>query len=161
MEFSEPTDKIKGCYWYLSSPFSAYFLSVNMKDNFRCSLNDMTLCIESLTKDEPIVDFKYINIEKGLNDLIDLQREIINDEKFSTFVKNYIYLAYSVNKNTLNNSLIDDKCLQILRYIENNLTFSETLLLFKSVSNNLNRWKEYVPPAFRLSEHYYKIIREE
>jgi hypothetical protein len=157
----EKVDNIGACFFYLNSPSSVYFVAPQIKDLFKCALDDIKKCIKTLDKSENLENFEYRNIEKGLNILLDLQIENILDENFHSFINSYVYLAYNVNKNTLNSSIIDNKCLQILRYTGNKLTLNETLILFKSVSNRLIKWKEFLPPSFRLSEHYYKIIREE
>lgn len=157
----EVMDELNDCLNYLNSSNASYTI-MRQKDNFFKSLVVIKDLFEQLEKDEKIEDINVLKpVEDCLNFLNSNQVEFVDNERFKCFCRKYVNLVFNLNMNTFKNPIFERKCSSINRYISNSLTLSETIILLKSVTNNLERWKEYLPPSFRLSEHYLKIIREE
>jgi hypothetical protein len=153
---------IEYCLEYLNSKISIYNISPQYKDVLRSGLEMIKNCIESINKnDKPHEKFKYSDIEKGLNILTQIITEIKNEKYFDKFVYDYTFLAHNVNMNTLKNNVVKNKCEYLDRYVHKSLLFNETLMMFNSITNKLAQWKTFVPPSFKLSEHYFNIIKED
>jgi hypothetical protein len=150
------------CMEYLDSPLSVYKITGSNKQTIRCALEMMDKCIESIDKEKkPHLQFQYSVIEQALNFLLNLILEQKNEKYFDRFIRDFSFLAYNVNTNTIKNEIITNKCVSLERYSKKLITLTETLMIFGNLTNKLSNWKNYTPPSFKLSDHYFNIIKEE
>ena len=150
------------CIEFLNSPISAYKIGPQNKDLLKGALNMMNDCIQCIEKTEkPHAQFSYGIIEKGLTVLYQIIQEIKNEKYFDKFVYDYSFLAHNVNMNTVKNDIVKQKCERLERFAKNKETFTDTLVGFNSITEKLSGWKNFVPPSFKLSDHYLKVIKEE
>jgi hypothetical protein len=150
------------CREFLNSPKSTYKIGPQNKDILHSAINMMQDCIQCMEKtNNPHSQFSYGIIEKGLNVLCQIITEIKNEKYFDKFVYDYSFLAHNVNMNTVKNDVVKNKCELLERFSTKKETFSETLVMFNAITQKLSGWKTFVPPSFKLSDHYLKVIKEE
>ena len=149
------------CKDYLDYPSSVYTISKRWQKKFRESLYSMKNCIKKLEDNEDIKDFDFKIIEECINLLTTLIYQKEEDEKLKKFMASYIFISYNVNNNTFKYAQVDRKIEYIQRYADSCLTFSESLKILKEVGKRLSSWKEWIPPSFKLSDHYYNIFKED
>lgn len=154
-------DPFKICRDYLTYPSSVYMISKGWQDNFKESLSLMENCIKKLEDDKDLEGFDFRIIEECINLLTMLIYQKEDDERLKKFMDSYVFIAYNVNNNTFKYPQIDKKIKYIQRYVDNCLTFSESLKILKEVGKRLSCWKEWIPPSFKLSDHYYNIFKED
>jgi hypothetical protein len=150
------------CKEFLNSPMSAYKIGPQNKELIQGALNMISDCIACIEQTEkPHAQFSYGIIEKGLNALIAMTTEIKNEKYFDKFVYDYSFLAHNVNMNTVKNDTVQKKCEQLERFSTKKETLTETLIMFNTITDKLSGWKTFIPPSFKLSDHYFNVIKEE
>lgn len=150
------------CREFLKSPMSVYKINGQSKDMITSALNMMQDCIASIEQTEKTHNqFSYGVIEKGLNILSQLIVENKNEKFFDKFIYDYTFLAHNVNMNTIKNDIIKNKCEHLERFSTKKETFNETLIMFNTITEKISQWRNFVPPSFKLSEHYLNVIKEE
>lgn len=154
-------EPLEYCKRYLDFPVSTYKIGPQEKEILRCSISTMEKATKEINEKFISKDFQYGNIEKGLNVLVRLSSENVNEKFFDRFLYNFSYLAHNININTLNNGAIINKCNYIERFSKKALTLNETIIMFSNITSKLSEWKKFVPPSFKLSEHYFNVIKEE
>lgn len=148
------------CQCYLDRPESIYKISQEWKKKIEKSLRLINHTIIKLKKDENIDDFKFTIIEEVLNLLTSLTVQLKVDDKFKDFIHAYVFLAHNINENTFKYPGVTKKLQYLQRFTEECLTFSETQNLLKQVTSRFSKTKGETP-AFRLSAHYYNLLKEE
>lgn len=154
-------DPFKICRGYLDYPPSVYIISKRWQKKFRESLSSMENCIKKLEDGKDIKEFNFKVIEECINLLTSLIYQKEEDERLKKFMASYIFIAYNVNNNTFKYAQVIRKIEYIQRYTDNCLTFSESLKILKEVGKRLSSWKKWLPPSFKLSDHYYNIFKED
>ena len=149
------------CDNFAKNPENVYFFGSGWKEKFLKTLKVMDQVVCKLQKDEPLGAFSYTPIEECLNYLNSMTVEKQVYEDFITFMKSFIYLAHNVNENTYKYESVKRKVSYLQRYCDKSLTFNETMSLIKLTTQRLARWKDWTPPSFRLSGHYYDTFKEE
>jgi hypothetical protein len=150
------------CDSFLISPEGAYSIGNDWKLKFRKALDTMFEAIDKLEKDEDLCEeFSYSIVEECLNFLIHMPKEKSETESFVEFVKAFSFLAYNLNNNLDSNEVVNEKIAYIDRYYNNALTYVEMLKLAAVVNKRVAKWREWFPPSFRLSGHYYNLIKGE
>jgi hypothetical protein len=134
----------------------------NRKGLFLRSLDVMECCVQSIEREnKPQNDFSYSPIEDGLNFLTKSCLETIIDFYFGKFIFDYAFLAHNINMNTLKNDIIKRKCKTLERYSLDSFKLEETILIFNQLVNKISDWRKFTPPSFKLSEHYFSLLKEE
>jgi hypothetical protein len=148
------------CDTYIKSAKGAYLLANERKEKFTSTLDLMFKTIQKLDNDEKLdEDFTYQSIEECLNFLYRLPIELQIDDDMAAFIKAFIFIAYNINENLEKYEAVREKIAYIHRYCDNAMTYSETLKLMAASSIRLNNWRNWTPPSFRLSEHYYNLLK--
>lgn len=162
---NEQLEVFSYCGWYLNSMHAAYIFNTDFKREFMQSLDMYAECIKKLEGDEKCEQQFLDSIRSKLCSSINVLKNLILhtkiDDYLSKFLKFYCHICININNNLFHDSNIDLDCDFIQRTTYNFLSLTETLSLFKGVSNSLSGWKTNLPPSFRLSEHYYSLIKEE
>jgi hypothetical protein len=151
----------QACHEYINHANSVYMFSKNWKDKFNDTLRLMFDTVQTLEKNEELKDFSYTPIEECLNFLRSMTVEKMTDDNAKQFIKHFIYLAYNLNENLEKYQAVKDKIAYLQRYCDDSLTFSESISLMRTVTKRVERWREWLPPSFRLSGHYYNLIKED
>jgi len=150
------------CREFLNSPMSSYKIGPQNKELLIGALNMINDCVNCIEQTKtPHAQFSYGVIEKGLNVLCQIVKEIKNEKYLDKFVYDYTFLAHNVNMNTLKNEVVKQKCEYLERFSTKKETFTDTLIMFNTITEKLSGWKTFVPPSFKLSDHYLKAIKEE
>jgi hypothetical protein len=160
-ENTECQDPFSICGQFLKAKETVYIMGEKIRKDLDFSLQLAFDTVKTLESDLKLKDFDYSPIENGLNILKSLTFHQEYSQELITFIKAYIYIAYNVNENTLKHNIIKEKIAYLQRYCDNALTYSEYLEMMKIVTDKLMRYKEWSPPPFRLSAHYYNILKEE
>jgi uncharacterized protein (UPF0248 family) len=151
--------------WYLNSDFSTYLISSMYKDKFRESFKMLWEHITMLENDEIIEDFDPKNtprvIEECVNYLMIILSEFNMDGPLKRFVQNYVFITYNWNNNVWKNDSFDYKISYLQRFIEDSLNVSEISSVLNKISCKLSDYKNWLPPAFELSAHYYNLLKED
>jgi hypothetical protein len=161
MEQEKKNNLFKSCYDYLQEPMSIYFINRENKNKFVDSLKMMDQYIKILEDNKNVQYGNLSIIEECINILTSILYQNRYDEQLKKFVSSYIFICYNINNNIFKNPAVSKKIEHLQRYIDNCLTFSEIIQSFHDATKRLNRWKEWVPPSFNLSEHYYNVLKEE
>lgn len=148
------------CQSYLDRPKSVYKISKNWKCKIEESLRLIDQTIIKLKKDENIDDFKFTIIEEVLNLLTSLTVEVKTDDELKDFMHAYVFLAHNINENTFKYPGVTKKLQYLQRFTEERLTYSEVQNLLRKVSSRFSNIKGETP-SFRLSAHYYNLLKEE
>lgn len=150
---------------YLYSDFSVYIISRFYREKFQESLDLMWNHIHILERDEIIEDFDPKitprTIEECINHLMNVSTEVKMDNQFRQFIERYIFIVHNWNNNVWKNNNFNHKIQYLQRFIENRLNLDETVDVLNKLSKKLGRHKEWLPPAFELSKHYYNLLKEE
>lgn len=149
------------CDNFINEKQHVYFINKVWGEKILKSLKHMDCCISALTNNEEVTEFDYAPIEECLNFLTSLTVEKEESPKLAEFISNYIHLAHNVNENTIKHKTITKKISYLKRYADRCLTMSEAMSLMRKCSLRMARFKEFELPPYRLSEHYYKLIKEE
>lgn len=156
----ESTSPFVICDNYIKGGMNSYIFGLAWKNKFNTTLKSMFDCIQKLEKDESIGDFSYTPVEECINFLTSLIVEKQTDVDMIEFIKQFVFLAYNLNQNLNKYEAVDKKISYLQRYCDSALTFAETLNLMANVSKRLSNWREWIPPSFRLSGHYYDLLKE-
>ena len=160
-EKKETSNPFVVCDNYIKRPAGAYLFSQKWRDQFNETLALMFECVNRLEKDESLGRFSYRRIEECLNFLTSLTFEKGRDDDLIDFMKSFLYIAYNINQNTFKYPAVNNKINYLQRYCDNALTYNELVNLLSSTTKRLAKWKEWTPPSFRLSGHYYHLLKEE
>lgn len=151
--------------WYLNSEFSTYLISVTYKDKFKESFKMLWEHITTLEKNEVIENFDPENtpriIEECVNYLMLILSESNASDMLKQFIKNYVFITYNWNNNVWKNNNLNYKLNYLERFIEDGLTASEMVTVLNKISCKLSNFKNWLPPAFELSAHYYNLLKED
>ena len=147
------------CNKYLKRPKSVYQINKKWQEKISESLNLINQTITKINKEENIDDFNFKIIEETINLLTTLTGQIIIDEKLKDFIHAYAFLAHNINENTFKYPGVSKKIKYLQRFTENCLTYSETQNLLRKVSTRFSNVK-LTTPSFRLSQHYYDLLKE-
>jgi len=158
---TDVTNPFAICDLFINNPESAYVVGKKWKEQLNNTVKTMFECVEKIDKGESLGAFSYQPIEECLNFLNSITVEKLNTKDLTEFIKAYIFLAHNVNQNTEKYDGVTRKIAYLQRYCDGALTFSETISLLKITSQRLYRWREWTPPSFRLSTHYYNLLKEE
>lgn len=148
------------CRDYLRSPKSAYLINVKWRDKFFEALSTMDKCICDIQNEKGYENFLYTIVEECLNFLKSIMVEKNIDESYRKFLHTFLYIAHNVNTNTDNHTVIEQKISLLQRFCDRTLTLSETTSLMKVLTDRIYHWKDWSPPSFRLSQHYFKTFKE-
>jgi len=158
----ESTNPFVICDNFIKGPkTNAYVFGKTWVKKFDTTLRSMFDCIQSLEKDEGVDDFTYTPVEECLNFLQSITIEKQANEEFIEFIKNFIYIAHNINQNLNKYEGVTRKIAYLQRYADEALTYSETLSLMNKVKSRIVRWRDLTPPSFRLSRHYYNLLKED
>lgn len=149
------------CEKFLMGPQSAYFFGNTEKQHFKNSLHHAFEAVKKMENNEKVEDFDFGPMEQGLNFLRSLSVEQEYRKELVEFIRAYNYIIFNLNENTIQNDVVRKKISYLQRYCDNALTYTEYLNMMKTLTSRMLRSKEWTPPSFRLSEHYYNILKEE
>lgn len=151
------------CDNYLNSSSCAYLLNPDTRKIFHDALDIAYKTIERLEKEDfkDIKDFSYRYVEEGLNILNSLTIEAEWETELIEFMKAFVFIAHNLNENTIKHDQIRSKLAYIQRYCDNSLTYAEGLSVLKTMTHRVANMKNWTPPSFRLSEHYYNLLKED
>ena len=149
------------CDNYIKRPESIYTLGGGWKDRVDKTLRSMFEFVTALENNEEPDEFSFGPVEEILNLFIQTMAELKKTEGYMEFVKAFIFIAYNINENTDGHKVVRKKIEKIQRYCDNSMTFAETLNLSNRVASRLGNWRKWLPPSFRLSGHYYGLIKGE
>lgn len=157
----ESTNPFVICDNFIKNPENVYIFGSGWKEKFLKSLKIMDQVICKLEKDEPLGAFSYQIIEECVNfcNSMTIEKQAFPD--FLKFMSSYIYIAHNVNQNTYKYESVTRKISYLQRYCDSSLTFNECISLLRLTTRRLSRWKEWSPPSFRLSGHYFDTFKEE
>lgn len=128
------------------------------RDLVRCLGSD----IEKLIAEEEVEtsgQFKS-EISSRLNELIRLLEIEPHTEFFDSFIRDFSLLVHNWNKE-LGNEDIEKKLQKLERLVENELTETEKISLFRKLLKKLKQYEEYQPESLELSRHYLRSLEEE
>lgn len=156
----EGTNPFVICDNFLHAKENTYIISQGWTKRFLETLKLMDSWIKALMDDEDVSSFEYSTIEQCLNFLTNLAVEKGESSHLSEFINNYINIAHNINENTIKNNTIKGKISYLKRYADRTLTMAETMSLMRKCSLRMARFDEIELPPYRLSAHYYTIIKE-
>jgi len=150
---------------YLESDFSVYVISGVHKEKFKKSLEMMWHHIDILENNGVIEDFDPLNtprvIEECINHLMYVSLESKMTNMLAEFVNNYIFVVFNWNTNVWKNNNFNNKIQYLQRFVDGRLNLDEAVDVLNKLSLKLGRYKEWLPPAFELSRHYYNLLKED
>ena len=148
-------------YNYINSDLSVYTIRSKYKDKFNRSLNLIKSHIDILDNNDVIDAYDPKIIEECIDYLrsIVIQNEIT--EIFNMFLHDYLFVSYNWNNNVYKNKSLDANIKFIYRCVDDHLTLKELVDILNTTANRLSEFKKWLPPAFKLSEHYYRLFKED
>lgn len=148
-------------YNYINSDLSVYVIRSEYKDKFNKSLDLIKNHVNILDNDSTIDTYDPKVVEECVAYLkeIVVQNEI--NEIFSMFLHDYLFVSYNWNNNVYRNKNLDDSIKFLYRCVDDHLTLKELVDISNNMSNRLSEFKKWLPPAFKLSEHYYSLFKED
>jgi hypothetical protein len=149
------------CDNFIKSPQGTYSVGTEWKSKINDTLKKMFDCVQTLERNETPENFSYEPVERILNFLLCIVVEQDKKDSLIEFIRMFIFIAYNINENMEKYEAVRSKIAYLQRYCDDRLTFSETLDLNRKVTMRLNHWKGWLPPSFRLSGHYYNLIKGE
>ena len=117
--------------------------------------------IDTLSKDEEVEE---INIELVKKCMQILLHSVLNNpisEHTRTFVKEYSILSYNWNNNLSKDEMIYSLSEALGRMIDNHFTILEATESLKQIVSYFSDLKQWLPPAFDISKHYFNASQEE
>lgn len=157
----EEDNPFKRCQNFIDDPETSYLLARNWKDKFNNALKYMFDCITTLENDQEIKDFSYTIVEECLNFFNSISVERSLTPRLKDFISTFIFLAHNLNENTNKYKAVNKKIQYLQRYCDNAMTFSEYAALLRKVNQRVDGRKKWTPPSFRLSGHYYNLLKED
>lgn len=148
------------CRKYLDKPRIVYKLSKNWKEKILETLTLMDQTILKIDNNKNIDDFEFRPIEEVINVLINLTFNTVADDKLKEFIHAYVFLAHNVNENTFKYPGVTKKIKYLQRFTKNCLTYAETQNQLRKISTRFSDVKGKTP-SFRLSKHYYDLLKED
>jgi hypothetical protein len=124
------------------------------------SINLMEEHVELLNDDKEIENINQELIIDCINFMaaLSIERDV---SEIKEFFSQYIYLLFNWNENVLKDEKVKGNIRFLDRFINNTLTLSDTMEMYKKLINRLNTHKDILPPSFELSEHYFNLVRED
>lgn len=161
----EQEDIFSYCKWYLNNLVSAYTFNHDIKKELSYSLDAFNDCINRCINEEKLeknfLDMIRSRISTSMGVLKNVFFQTKIDDHLKKFLKYYSNICLNINNNLFNNDEIKSNCDFLHRACDNFITLNESITLFAESSRTLSQWRNYLPPSFRLSDHYYSLIREE
>lgn len=145
---------------YLNSILSTYSISNMYKNKILESIKLIKCHIDILDQEKPLPEYDSQGIKTCIFYLQILVSEIIVDDLLKQFCYDYCFLVQNWNNNVLKDDSLSKQIDFIIRKTHNNITFFETRDLLKHLTTKLEKQLEWRPPAFELSDHYYKLLKE-
>lgn len=150
---------------YINSNFSVYLVSRVYKEKFNESLNMMECHIDILDKEDKIEVFDLSSttpvVEECVDYLMGILPTIKLDGMFRQFISDYVFVVYNWNNNVWKNNNFNSKLQYLQRFVNDGLSLNEITNVLNKLSRDLGRYKEWIPPSFELSRHYYNLLKEE
>jgi len=156
----EQVDPFQICRKYLDRPRIVYKISKNWKEKILETLTLIDQTILKIDNNENIDDFEFRSIEEILNLLTNLTFNTIADDKLKEFIHAYVFLAHNINENTFKYPGVTRKIEYLQRFAKDCLTYAETQNQLRRISASFSNVKGKTP-SFRLSKHYYDLLKEE
>jgi len=147
------------CRKYLARPRTVYKINKKWQEKILETLALIDQTVLKITNGENIDDFEFRPIEEVINLLSNLTFNIVANDKLKEFIHAYIFLAYNINENTFKYTGVTKKIKYLQRFTEDRLTYAETQTLLRKISTRFLNIKGETP-SFRLSQHYYDLLRE-
>ena len=158
---SEEKNPFKRCQSIINDPEMSYIFGGPLKEKFTTALDYMYESITKLENDEKLKDFSYTIVEECLNMLTSLTIERPLTPMLKDLMNAFIFLAHNLNENTEKYRTVSNKIRYLQRYCDNAMTFSEYLSLMRQINRRLEGRNRWTPPSFRLSGHYYNLLKED
>lgn len=158
---TERQDPFTICGDFLNHKDVCYFIGMKQKDIIDKSLQYAYDTIKAMENDEELENFSYSIIEESLNYMKSITVEQEYVPSLVKFMKAYCYIAHNLNENTIKNDTVRSKIAYLQRYCDNALTYTEYLNMLSILTKRLARLNDWTPPSFRLSEHYYNVLKED
>ena len=129
------------------------------RDDIKKIINDIFSDIDILQNetDEPLkVEINHLT---KLVDLIMFNsvEACISDQECKDF-KNISELVFNYNNNSIKDESIMRRTTFLNNFLDGFLTFRDSIQLFKTVSERLNKFTNFNPPSFEISKHYIGSI---
>ena len=156
----EQQNPFKICGDYLNQPRTVYKINKHWQEKIHKTLDLINETIIKINNEENIDDFNFKPIEESINFLTAVTAEMIVDTKLKDFIHAYVFLCHNINENTFKYPAVARKIRYLQRFTEDSLTYSETQNLLRNISTRLSK-RKFSTPSFRLSQHYYSLLKEE
>ena len=136
------------------------FIAGRVKDEFTTTINLIKDYIEKDLKEVSFEDEENIYKSSKLLVALMVEREVTKNIEIS-FTKKMCYLIYNWNENYSKNNDIKNNVLFVQNYIDKSLTLDETLDILRNITARLERNMKSDLPTFKLSDHYFNLVKEE
>ena len=157
----EGNNPYKKCQSFIDDPESVYIISGRWKTKFSDAVRYMYESITKLENSEKLENFSYTLIEQCLNYLNSVTVEKKLYPNLKEFITTFIFLAHNLNENTDKHKAVRNKIQYLQRYCDNAMTFTEYVSLMRKINKRISARKDWTPPSFRLSGHYYQLLNED
>jgi len=148
-------------YNYINSDLSVYVIRSEYKDKFNNSLDLIKKHINILDNDGTIDAYDPKVVEECINYLKNVVTQNEINEIFNMFLHDYLFVSYNWNNNVYKNKNLNDTIKFLYRCVDDHLTLKELVSISNNISSRLSEFKKWTPPAFKLSEHYYRLFKED
>jgi hypothetical protein len=147
------------CFSFLDNQENYYFFSQKTKTFFKRCLGKMKEEIEKMQKEEQTT-FDSKSVLRGLTAISDLIIFNLKEEKFVDFCKAFATIAFNWNRNGLKLEKIEELAIKIDYIGSCFFKISDVISYIRDISNKLFELEKIEPPSFRLSKHYFDLLKE-
>ena len=136
------------------------FIGGNIKKDFEKAIDIIKKHIEDDGKDILESDIAIVKDTTTLLIALLAEREVKkNIEKW--FVQRYAELVFNWNENYIKDDQINSHLNYALNYTNNCMTLHQMMSMLRRVTSRLESFSKSDVPTFKLSDHYFNIIKEE
>jgi len=105
-------------------------------------------------------DIDHVLSSSRLMSSLMIEREVKKTIEIN-FLRNFVYMLYNWNQNYEVDPEIEKNCVFVQNYLDDSMSLSEVLQTLKTMTARLELGTKADLPSFKLSDHYYKIIKRE
>lgn len=135
---------------------------LNKREDFQKSFEIIKNHINSIENDVLInfCESDIKTIKRSIRICKSFILEAYLDKKETEFIKDWIYLVFNWNQNTLKDNDLNVSMQYLLRIMDQHYTIIEAIDHLKFLLDRSKKIQGWQPPSFELSKHYLKFLEE-
>jgi hypothetical protein len=151
--------EFKTCFDFFNDQRNYYFFSKKLEKGFKDCLTQMKDDIEKMQKDET-VKFNMRPVFQCNQILEDLVIFNLQEKNFVDFCISFALISFNWNKNGPKFDKLENLTIQINNTCNNLFNVSIIISYMRDVCEKASKLEKIESPSFKLSKHYFDLLKE-